>query len=65
MLVDVFRASGAKVLECDEYIPQWEGREREQFDELSVSLTRHESEVDEDEWWTHGREIDATDSKAY
>jgi hypothetical protein len=65
VLVDVFRASGAKVLECDEYIPQWEGGEREQFDELGVSLTRHESEVDEDEWWTLGHEIDATDSKAY
>ena len=64
-LVDVFRASGAKELECDEYVPQWEGGEREQFDELGVSLMRHESEADEDEWWTHEHEIDATDSKAY
>jgi hypothetical protein len=40
VLVDAFRASGAKELECDEYVPQWEGGERKQFDELRVSLTR-------------------------
>jgi hypothetical protein len=26
VLVDAFRASGAKELERDEYVPQWEGR---------------------------------------
>ena len=65
VLVDVFRASGAKELECDKYVPQWEGGEREQFDELGLSLTRQEWEVYEDEWWNHEHEIDATDSKAY
>ena len=37
VLVDAFRASGAKELECDEYVPQWEEGEREQFDELRVA----------------------------
>jgi hypothetical protein len=65
VLVDAFRASGAKELVCDKYVPQWEGGEREQFDELRVTLTWHESRADEDEWWTREHEIDATDSKAY
>jgi len=66
VLVDAFRASGAKELECDVYVPQWEGGEKKQFDELKVSLTRwHESQVVEDKWWTYGHRIDATDSEAY
>ena len=65
VLVDAFRASGAKELECIGYVLQWEGGKREQFDELSVSLTRHESEVDEDGWRTLEHQVDATDSKAY
>ena len=66
VLVDAFRASGAKVLECDEDVPQWEGGEKEQFDELEVSLTRwHNWQVVDDEWWTYGYKIDATDSNAY
>ncbi len=66
VLVDAFRASRAKELECDVCVPQWEGGEKEQFDELRVSLTRwHESQVVEDKWWTYGHMIDATDSDAY
>ena len=64
VLVDAFRASGAKELECDEEVPQWERGEMDQFDELRVSLTRwHKSRVDG--WWTYGHWIDATDSEAY
>ena len=66
VLVDVFRASGAKELECDAYVPQWEGGEEEQFDELRASLTRWpESQVAEDKWWTYGHSVDAADSEAY
>jgi hypothetical protein len=65
VLVDAFRASGAKELECDEHVPQWEGDERERFDELNVSSIRHESEAAEYKWWTLGHEIDVTDSKVY
>jgi hypothetical protein len=66
VLVDAFRASGAKELEYDEGAPQWEGVEKEQFDELRVSLTRwHKSQLAYDKWWTYGRRIDATDSEAY
>ncbi|KAF8626970.1 hypothetical protein AX15_004610 [Amanita polypyramis BW_CC] len=66
VLVDAFRASGAKELEYDEGVPQWNGGESEQFDELRVSLTRwHKSQVAYDEWWTCGHKIDATDSEAY
>jgi len=67
VLVDAFRASGAKELECDEEVPQWEGGEKDQFDRLRVSLTRwHNSRlVNNDGWWTYGHWIDATDSEAY
>ena len=65
-VVEAIRASGAKELECDEYVPLWEADEREQLEELGVSLTYwKESEVVEDAWWTSGLSIDATDSKAY
>lgn len=50
MLVDAFRASGAKELEYGEDALQWSGGEKEQFDELRVSLTRwHLSRVAYDE----------------
>ena len=66
VLVDASRASGAKELEYDEEVPQWEGGEKDRFDELRVSLTRwHKSQVVNDGWWTYGHWIDATDSEAY
>jgi hypothetical protein len=65
-VAEAFRASGAKELECDEYVPQWEVDEWEQLEELGVSLTYWEaSEVVEDEWWTYGLSIDPEDKIAY
>ena len=65
-VTEVFRASRAEELECNEYVPQWEADEWEQLEELGVSLTYWEaSEVVEDEWWTYGHYIDAADSEAY
>ena len=65
VLAEAFRASGAKELECDTYVPQWEDK-GEQLKELGVSVTRwHWSMVVEDKWWTHGHSIDVTDDAAY
>ena len=65
VLAEAFRASGAKELECDMYVPQWED-EGEQLKELGVSLTRwHPSAVVEDKWWTHGHSVDVTDDEVY
>ena len=66
MVVEAFRATGAEEFECDEYVPLWEADEWEQLEELGVSLTYWEgSEEVEDEWWSCGLSIDATDSEAY
>ncbi|KAF8347248.1 hypothetical protein F5887DRAFT_957501 [Amanita rubescens] len=60
VLAGAFRASGAKELECDMYVPQWED-EGEQLEELGVSLTRwHPSAVVENKWWTHGHSVDVS-----
>ncbi|KAF8347372.1 hypothetical protein F5887DRAFT_1172457 [Amanita rubescens] len=42
-VVAAFRASGAKEFECDEDVPLWEAGEREQLEELGVSLTYWEA----------------------
>jgi hypothetical protein len=66
VLVDAFRASGVKEIECDEEVLQWEGGEKDQFDELRVSLMQwHKSQLVNDGWWTYGHWIDATDSEAH
>lgn len=66
-LVDAFRASGEKELECDNQVPQyWKGDEWVQLKELGASLKLWDPrEIVEDTWWTYGHRIDATDSGAY
>ncbi|KAF8348471.1 hypothetical protein F5887DRAFT_1280282 [Amanita rubescens] len=63
-VVEAFRASGAKELECNGDVSLWEADEREQLEELGVSLT-YSSEVVDDRWWNYGLDIDAADSEAY
>ena len=51
-------------LECDKASLHFSTENLVMLADLGVKLTQHE-EVEEDEWWNHKHQIDATDSHAY